>query len=306
MTTWSHIAAAIKAQGTCALVTIASARGSVPREAGAAMVVTREGYYGSIGGGTLEWRAIGEAQAMIAKGDGNRIFAQALGPDLGQCCGGHVEISIEVFGAVHQAEAESLAQREGHGVFTHRRFVGGRMLEQEFGEDRRLIYLFGAGHVGRALVMALAALPFEVQWIDPRPQAFPGVAPGNVTMRQSDEPSDLFSSAPPGSLVFVMTHSHALDLAVVDAALRNPAIAHTGLIGSASKRARFEKRLLEAGVDAQRVADLICPIGLGDFTSKHPAAIAIAVAAQILVLDEGLRLAKPIPAHQSTLRFAGQ
>jgi xanthine dehydrogenase accessory factor len=111
-------------------------------------------------------------------------------------------------------------------------------------------------------------------------------------------------NAPAESIALVMTHSHALDLAIVDAALRSPAIAHTGLIGSLTKRARFEKRLREAGVAASRIETLICPIGIPGIKSKEPAMIAAATAAQILVLDEALKLAIPAPRH-STQRIGG-
>src|SRR5207247_4557575 len=141
---------------------------------------------------------------------------------------------------------------------------------------------FGAGHVGKALILAMAPLPFDIHWIDARPGAFLGAVPRNVMLF---EDADL-SEAPEGSFVFIMSHSHALDLALCDQALRNPRIAQVGLIGSATKRARFVKRLKEAGVDGARVDSLICPIGIQGIRSKEPAMIATATAAQILVLDE--------------------
>jgi xanthine dehydrogenase accessory factor len=112
--------------------------------------------------------------------------------------------------------------------------------------------------------------------------------PGNVTAMAPGSPASVLDDVPPGSLVFIMSHSHALDLAITDAALRNPDVAHTGLIGSATKRARFEKRLREANVDAARVAQLICPIGVEGIRSKEPAMIALATAAQIAGLHESL------------------
>ena len=136
-------------------------------------------------------------------------------------------------------------------------------------------------------MLALAPLPFVVDWADPRPEAFPGAVPQNVTVHHGD-PLAVIASAPEGALAFIMSHSHALDLAIADAALRNPAIAHVGLIGSATKRARFERRLKEAGVGEARIAGMICPIGIGGIRSKLPAAIAISIAAQIVSLDEAL------------------
>jgi xanthine dehydrogenase accessory factor len=268
MNRWSTLSKAITRHGACALLTVVSTKGSVPRGTDAWMIVTPDGFHGSIGGGALEWKAMAEAQAMLARHDVKRSVDYVLGPDLGQCCGGRVQVDIKVYdqAALHEIEALALNQTE----------------------MRRQIYLFGAGHVGRALVLALAPLPFDVTWIDPRPNAFPSVAPLNTTMIQEDNFASLLATAPKGALVFVMTHSHALDFAIVDACLRNSAIAHTGLIGSATKRARFEKRLGEAGIEPKRIADLICPIGIGGIASKHPAAIAAAVAAQILQLDSSL------------------
>ncbi|MBI3673898.1 MAG: xanthine dehydrogenase accessory protein XdhC, partial [Rhizobiales bacterium] len=180
-----------------------------------------------------------------------------------------------------------LAAREAEGSFAIIRH--GRLLQ--FGAALRPIYLFGAGHVGRALVLALAPLPVAVRWIDPRPQAFPAAAPQNVAKLAPEDPVAELGLAPTGSFVFIMSHSHALDLAIADAALRNPNVAHVGLIGSATKRARFEKRLREAGVAADRIGTLICPIGISAIRGKEPAVIAAATAAQIVVLDEALRLA---------------
>ena len=137
-------------------------------------------------------------------------------------------------------------------------------------------------------MLALAPLPFNVIWVDPRPSAFPAAMPQNVTAVAPGDPASVLEHVPPGSLVFIMSHSHALDLAITDAALRNPHVAQTGLIGSATKRARFEKRLREANVDAARVAALICPIGVEGIRSKEPAMIALATAAQIASLHESL------------------
>ena len=147
--------------------------------------------------------------------------------------------------------------------------------------------VFGAGHVGRALILSLAPLPFDVTWADPRPEAFPGAMPQNVTGFAGD-PLEVVAAAPDGALAFIMSHSHALDLQIADAALRSSRIAHVGVIGSATKRVRFERRLIEAGVDKSRVAAMICPIGIGGIRSKLPAAIAVSVAAQLINLDEAL------------------
>jgi xanthine dehydrogenase accessory factor len=275
MKTWATLLQSVKEHGTAVLVTVARVEGSSPREEGARMIVTPEGFHGTIGGGTLEWQAMAAAQKALGRAAGTSSKQYSLGPDLGQCCGGRVTLLTETFDATALPRLIEMAEREGKGAF----------------DQRRKIYLFGAGHVGRALVMALAPLPFDVQWVDPRPNAFPRFVPENVSLLSPERPEDVPGSAAQGSLVLVMSHSHALDLAITDAALRNPVIAHVGLIGSATKRARFEKRLREAGVDEARIQGLICPIGMGGIVSKEPAAIAAATAVQCLVLHEALAAA---------------
>jgi xanthine dehydrogenase accessory factor len=276
MNRWQTVSAAVAKHRTCALISVLSTKGSTPRNTDAWMIVTSDGFHGSIGGGTVEWKVMAEAQAMLNKNIKKRVLDFQLGPDLGQCCGGRMQIAIELY------DANSLPKSDIETT------------------EQRKIYLFGAGHVGRALVLALAPLPFEVQWIDPRPNAFPNLAPTNMRLIQPNDPIDCLSDAPSGSLTFIMTHSHALDLAIVDAALRNHNLAHVGLIGSATKRARFTKRLAEAQVDTHRIAGLICPIGVGGISSKHPAAIAAAVVAQVLQLDSALnvQMENPLSALQ--------
>ncbi len=268
MNRWTTLTKAVTTQGACALVSVIKTMGSVPRGTDAWMIVTPDGFHGTIGGGTLEWKAMAEAQSMLAGSIATRRIDYVLGPDLGQCCGGRVEVSIEVF------DRDALTMIQSRSITDI--------------EMQRAIYVFGAGHVGRALVMALAPLPFDITWIDPRPNAFPSWLPQNARPLQVHDPVQCLQDAPSGTLAFVMSHSHALDLALVDAALRNSRIVRVGVIGSATKRARFEKRLLEAGIDQKSIRALICPIGVGDIASKHPAAIAASVVAQILQLDSAL------------------
>jgi xanthine dehydrogenase accessory factor len=290
------------------------------------MIVRPDGRFtGSIGGGTLEWRAIALAQAALSDRDapkaGLRRFT--LGPELGQCCGGEVHLLIEVLGSADRPQVAELALREIAGGFATRAtltdagvdrrplsatirpgtatFEGG-MLTEGFGDDRRSLFLFGAGHVGRALIFALAPLPFAVRWVDPRPDAFPGFVPGNVTTAADSDPAAAMTGAPSGSFVLAMTHSHALDLAVVHAALADPRFVYVGVIGSKTKRARFAKRLAEGGIDGPRIAELDCPIGIEGIRGKAPAVIA-ATAADLLVRDEVLRAAAvPAAASASGLR----
>src|SRR6185295_12578196 len=246
MSTWPTIERFIAAQGAAALVTLAQAQGSSPREAGARMVVAPSGAFtGTIGGGALEWGALAEAQALLARRDGPAVarLDRALGPDLGQCCGGRVLLTIERFGSGDREAGARLAKGERNGVLTTTGTVGsdGRLVRrttdthssgsaydiqpderviERFGEEPTAFYLFGAGHVGRALVTALAPLPFAVTWMDGRPGAIPEMFPPNVTAIRDGDPVELLARAPDGAFVAVMTHSHALDLDLVIAALQ--------------------------------------------------------------------------------------
>ena len=276
MNYWAKIVGAVETHGTCALVTITNAEGSTPREAGARMVVTQEGFHGSIGGGTLEWHALAEAQALLGKPATHKTIRKNLGPDLGQCCGGRVDLRIESF------DKTSLATLSINSA-NHK-------------DDLRHIHLWGAGHVGRALVMALAPLPFQISWWDARPNAFPALVPQNVNCRVGN-PNEMEDDA----FVLVMSHSHALDFEIVDHALRNTTFAFVGLIGSQTKRARFLKRLREAGHSESNIARLTCPIGLSSLKSKLPAAIAAGVALQILEQDEAMQSFATVPAAKMNL-----
>lgn len=314
MRVWSRLKDGLERHGRAALVTVVSAKGSTPREAGARLIVNPDGgFTGTIGGGTLEWRALAMAQAALAEraAPAFQLRSFALGPELGQCCGGRMDLALEVFESGKASELDTLVEAEAAGHFTTvARAEGGRMvrrimnerdvpaggaewhhgtLAEGFGEVRRPLLLFGAGHIGRALTLALAPLPFAVTWIDPRPDAFPTHVPGNVTVQQMLNPGDAIAAAPAGAFVLVMTHSHALDLEIVRAALVDGRFHYVGVIGSATKRARFEKRLTEMGVDRSRIQELVCPIGVDGIHSKLPAVIAAGTTAELLMRDEVLR-----------------
>ena len=154
-------------------------------------------------------------------------------------------------------------------------------LRERFDDYETLLYLFGAGHVGRALVLALAPLPFRTRWIDPRREVFPERAPANVAMVHAEEPARELAAAPDGAQVLVMTHSHPLDLAIVSEALGQQRFSFVGLIGSATKRARFLSQMRAAGLSEEALARLVCPIGLPGVEGKEPAVIAAAIAAQL-------------------------
>jgi xanthine dehydrogenase accessory factor len=314
---WPRIASLIATDGACALVSVMATRGSVPRGPGARMIVRPDGaFYGTIGGGTLEWQALAKAQALLERRDDAALLLdQPLGPALGQCCGGHVTLAVERFGAGDRDAVIRLAEAEKAGPFRTRTTLrGGRfardILEggeasttgeapsfvEDFGESLPVVALFGAGHVGKALVLALAPLPFRVFWHDGRPGAFPAAVPANASL-VAGPPEAALAALPDGAQILVMTHSHALDLAVVTAALAAGRFAHVGLIGSATKRARFIRQLGALGLGEVAAARLRCPIGLPGLAGKEPAVIAASVAAECLILAQS-RTINAKPAHR--------
>jgi xanthine dehydrogenase accessory factor len=286
MNCWSLILAAVETHGTCALVSVVDTKGSTPREVGARMIVTPQGFHGTIGGGALEWHAMAKAQSLLERGAVSKLSSHALGPELGQCCGGRMQLLTESFDHTSLANLRALAERERGGSFTIQNRNPAIAITETFGVAQRELFLFGAGHVGRAIVLALAPLPFAIHWIDPRPNAFPATTPLNVSTICPPDPIACLAEAKPNSFSVILTHSHALDLSLTDASLRNPNIIETGLIGSATKRARFVNRLQEMHVDSNQITKLICPIGIPGITSKEPAMIAASVAAQFLLLDQ--------------------
>jgi len=301
--------------GKAALVTLVEVQGSSPRDAGARMGVSLSGgFTGSIGGGTLEWVALAEAQSLLGEREGAtlRLLDKSLGPDLGQCCGGRVRLVLERFGRDDAAWLAVMAEAERQGSFVavgmpgpgghYRRqpagvedaillpaaspritLSDGRCLER-VGPETLAVLLFGAGHVARALVMALAPLPVAVDWFDSRDEAFPAHVPQNVRLHRDGAPASWLASGPNGAAVLVMTHSHALDLEICLAALSARRFCFVGVIGSATKRARFATQLRQVGLDERLVGALVCPIGLDGLGGKEPPVIAAGVAAQLLAV----------------------
>lgn len=242
------------------LVQVGGTRGSVPREAGTRMLVAADAVAGSIGGGHLELQAIERERAALLRGDlGPQEQTIALGPTLGQCCGGTLSLRSVALDAGALAAWPDEAPR-----FT--------------------LQLYGAGHVGRAIVLLLAGLPCRVQWIDEREAEFPPGPLAPHIERLCVEPVDAeVRQAPPGAFYLVLTHSHDLDLAITEAILRRGDFGFLGLIGSATKRARFLRRLGERGVPAEALARLTCPIGVPGIAGKQPEVIAVAAVAQLLL-----------------------
>jgi xanthine dehydrogenase accessory factor len=302
----SHHAALVR-------VTVTALRGSAPREAGASMLVDAVGTVGSIGGGRLEWHAVTLARELLrdARAAPVRLADLILGPDLGQCCGGRVELWLErltrndvqwIEDAARRLRMEpgaAIASEFVDGVVTHRllrrSLPAAAAVELERGAQQRVtlfevprprrpdLWIFGAGHVGQALVRLLAELAlFEITWIDSRAELLPESLPEGVTPQVCADPAELAVCAPAGTRFVVMTHDHALDYDLCRVILARANSSWLGLIGSASKSARFRSRLLREGLCRETVSRLICPIGVPGIASKLPGAIAVAIAAQLL------------------------
>ncbi|GGC93898.1 xanthine dehydrogenase accessory protein XdhC [Undibacterium terreum] len=269
------------------LVSITDAAGSTPRTTGSRMLVTPHSQCDTIGGGHLEWKALAMArlwlaEPVVASVAGAACIARterlALGPSLGQCCGGVVHIALERLDQMSDAE------------------YAAKLLQfQQLQPKLPHLYLFGAGHVGAALVQVLAQVPCRISWVDERDHLFPASLPGNVETEDTDVPEAVIANAEAGSYFLVMTHHHGLDLILSEHILRRTDAAWFGLIGSKTKRVNFERRLQERGIAAGRLQDMVCPIGMPGISGKEPGVIAVAVAAQLLQLwSEARTLGTPV------------
>jgi xanthine dehydrogenase accessory factor len=371
---WTAAAAAhLSLHAELVRITVLGLRGSAPREPGASMLVDAHGTLGTIGGGNLEWHATAAARELLQDRACApvRILDLILGPELGQCCGGRVELWLERLTredlpwleAARRAAGRPTAGRRtaarptsgrptaggcaperrsagrptvgrlelDHGLVTEvgagsvshrlrRSLPGAAALElrrtafenvsaetsairaagtrdasprgpaplaatllEVLTPRRPYLWIFGAGHVGQALVRLLADLAlFDITWIDSRHHLLAPGLPDSVTPLAAAAPAALVGSARPATHYVVMTHDHGLDYDLCRAILRRGDAAWLGLIGSASKAARFRSRLLREGMKHDRLSGLTCPIGVPGITSKLPAAIAIAVAAELL------------------------
>ena len=279
-----ELRAALAARGRVARVVIAAARGSAPREPGAAMLVwgdpSRAGQSGTIGGGALEWRAAAAARAMLTSGGGPRVERQALGPGLGQCCGGSVTLVTEVLGAVPEGPLRALRAGAARAVPDAPPAVpgwSGGWLVERVGPEAPPLWIWGAGHVGRAIAGVVAPLGTHAVTVIDLPEKLAGL-PAGTPLPCAEMPA-LAARAPAEAAHLILTHDHGIDLALCDALLRR-GFASCGLIGSATKRARFASRLRAMG-HAAPFARIDCPIG-DPSLGKHPQAIAIGVAAALI------------------------
>ncbi len=336
MSGWWQQAADLIARGEpAALVTICSVAGSAPREAGTRMLVWKNGQHGTVGGGNLEFTIADQACRLLSAGAPYRFQSYPLGPLLGQCCGGRVGVLLERVDAASTAwlDAIGAAEAAGHPYAIHTKLLdgviarhvddlhgvaavpgdavpvrltgaGGKPVDpaQKFDamglvivervDPRPLLLMFGAGHVGKALAPIVATLPFRLAWYDNRDE----LGGSDVTIAE-----DLVAqaeAAPPGALYLVFTQSHAVDYDLTRAILKRGDFRYCGLIGSATKRARFEKRLIADGIPRALLARLVCPIGSIGLASKAPEVLAIAIAAELLLtVQSRAALRRPKAVH---------
>jgi len=332
----------------CVLVTVASVRGSAPREMGAKMIVTSKNTIGTIGGGQLEYQCTRIACDQLgsdSEPDTNLFVRRfALGANCGQCCGGVVEVMFEVLTASGSAWAAALKRlhddritavmatsmknadskilitekdrfsfgRDGHcpeTIVSAARLMLAGSSEAQSADDYLLeairprtfnIAVFGAGHVGAATVEVLSRINCNIRWIDERRNIFPAALPENVLAIESSDPAREVLAMPPGSWFLIMSHSHPLDQEICSRVLRRGDFAYCGLIGSLSKRRRFERLMKKQGISAGLLDRLVCPIGVDGVLGKRPAEIAIAVAAEVLQVRDALRDNKALPVDEKT------
>jgi xanthine dehydrogenase accessory factor len=251
------------------IIDITGTQGSTPREAGTFMLVSPKAIWGTIGGGQFEFIAIENARERLRGPGGADTMDIPLGPEIGQCCGGRAQLRFrrmtnEVLAEIdarHANEAEHLPE----------------------------VYLFGAGHVGRALAAALASLPLSVTIVETRQEELANL-PAETKTRLVPMPEALVRDMPAGAAVVILTHDHALDFLIAREALARMDLAYTGMIGSATKRATFANWLSREGGGERSLLDrLTLPIGGSAVRDKRPEVIAAMTAAEILTALEAYR-----------------
>jgi len=306
---------AVRRGETLAMASVVGAQGSTPRELGARMLVWPDRFTGTVGGGSLERQALDQARKLLAQGTRRHALQDyPLGPLLGQCCGGRVRLLVEridgdSFGWLSDADeacargAPFRLQADVEGGEIQRSVqpaAGGdpadndprapipqvRRLSELMRPARPKLVIFGAGHVGQAVARAFAPLPFDLEWLASREDLRPEAGGTHATILEEDELEACIEAAPAGTLFAIFTHSHDLDYRLTKAVLARGDFAYLGLIGSRTKRARFDSRLRSDGFADADLARLTCPIGISSLKSKAPAVIAVALAAELLQLTE--------------------
>ena len=258
------------------LVSIVALQGSSPRGVGSKLLVTEDQQFDSIGGGHLEYKAIAQARLMMTQEHQTEIIDYPLGASLGQCCGGKVSLMFEVFKATKMP-----------------------------------VVVFGAGHVGRALVPLLAQLPVKVTWVDSRYDMLPKELPHGVVGMQEEHPQDYVTDCIANSCYLIMTHHHGVDLALTEAILKRGDAHYLGVIGSVTKGRKFRQRLAAKDYSVNSISHLNCPMGKAGISGKQPMEVAIAIAAQVMDLYQNFDLthqkclakANPVPLNNESLEY---
>jgi xanthine dehydrogenase accessory factor len=253
----AELSAFLDAHPRAIVAELASVRGSSPREAGAFMVIAPDALVGTIGGGALEYMVIARARKAM-----RGMMDVPLGPEIGQCCGGRAVVMLRV---VARADRERLIAR---------------LREAEAALPN--VYVFGSGHVGKALARALAVLPLQVHVIDTRPDELLDL-PAGVDARAVPMPEAVVRSAPHGSAFVILTHDHALDFMIAAEALKRTDSPYVGMVGSKTKRAKFTSWYHSEGGRDEDVRRLVLPIGAFGLVDKRPEVIAALAAAEIMV-----------------------
>jgi len=241
---------------------LTSVRGSSPREQGTCMLVSMGAIFGTIGGGALEYMVIEHARRLIAEGRAEEAMDVPLGPEIGQCCGGRVTVTLRY--------ADDVVRRE----------VMARVMAED--GSAASVYVFGAGHVGRVLAQILSLLPVKVEVIDTRQEELDRL-PAGIPHRRVAMPEAVVRSAPVGSAYVILTHDHALDFLIANEALGRFDCPYVGMVGSRTKRAKFASWYMEQGGDRVDLDRLILPIGTQGLGDKRPSVIAALAAAEIMV-----------------------
>ena len=310
---WQLARDAVHRDDAVILVTIADVRGSAPREVGASLVVTEAASAGSVGGGRLEWEATEQAHAMLRSRSAWRLDTVVLNADIGQCCGGKVQLLYERLDATDQDWLQCLEDNGFRGSLTSECSTGVRQRRwQPTSQSTTLltdtqtltlthtaeagtadVLLFGAGHIGRALAPLLATLPLRVHHIDTRDDV------GSDTVEIVDPPEQVLRDAPADCLVLIMTHDHALDYRLAEAALAHPGVRWVGLVGSRAKRQQLSRRLRRSlGPERAALAltRLSCPIGQR-INSRSPGEMATVIAAELLYARDNRYATEQKPAR---------
>jgi xanthine dehydrogenase accessory factor len=258
----AEIAAFFAANPDAIVCELTSVRGSSPREQGTFMLVGRTDLFGTIGGGALEYMVIEHARRLIANGQAEEAMDVPLGPEIGQCCGGRVEVVLRYANAASRTRLAAMVTEED-AALPH-------------------VFVFGAGHVGRALARMLALLPVQLEVIDTRRDEI-DLLPADIKSRAVPMPEAVVRGAPLGSSYVILTHDHALDFLIAQEALARTDAPYIGMVGSQTKRAKFSSWFKAEGGDARVLERLVLPIGQMGLGDKRPEVIAALAAAEIMV-----------------------